>query len=271
MVARSKKRPAQRERQARTAAAPASSRAVLKALEILELLRTSEVCLPLGDIASKVGLAKPSAYRLLHTLEKAGYLAADAGGRYEMPDRVRPAVASRFLSRFLDAALPCMKELVRQHRETVSLAAVFENHAEVVYVMESPEIIRMGNVVGRILPPNSSSLGKAIVAFQNEDRRERLIQSFGVYRFTETTIVDAAELQQELENVRRRGFATDMEESVPHGCCYGVPIFGPAEQAVGAISMSMPKQRHTAERGPQLVTAMHAAARCIEGALSGQK
>ncbi len=271
MGARIKKRPAQRERPTRTGTAPASSRAVLKALEMLEFLRTVEGCVPLGAIASQVGLAKPSAYRLLHTLEKAGYLAVDAGGRYQMPERVRPAVPTRFLSRVLEAALPCMKELVRQHRETVSLAAVFENHAEVIHVMESPEIIRMGNVVGRILPPNSSSLGKAIVAFQNEDRRERLIQSYGVYRFTEASIVDTGELQQELESVRQRGFATDMEESVPHGCCYGVPIFGPTGQAIGAISMSMPKQRHTAERGPQLVSAMHAAARCIEGVLSGQK
>jgi DNA-binding IclR family transcriptional regulator len=264
---RSKKRVPSGKGQPRRLPAPASSRAVTKALDMLELLRGSEESIPLGGIAAHVGLAKPSAYRLLHTLEEAGYLVADAAGRYAMPERVRPAVASRFLGSLLAAALPGMKDLVRQHRETVSLAALFENHAEVIAVTESPEIIRMGNVVGRILPPNASSLGKAIVAFQSEDRRERLIGSFGVYPFTEASITNAADLQRELELVRQRGFATDMEESVPHGCCYGVPVLGPAGHAIGAISVSMPKQRHTPERGQQLVEALRAAARRIENTL----
>lgn len=267
MVVRSRTRVPSHDGQPLRKSAPASSRAVTKALAILELLRASEDALPLGVISAQVGLAKPSAYRLLHTLEKVGYLVADAAGRYGMPERVRPAVASRFLNRYLEAALPCMKELVRQQRETVSLAALFENHAEVIAVTESPEIIRMSNVVGRILPPNSSSLGKAICAFQSEERREKLIRSFGIYRFTEASITIADELHGELDRVRQQGFATDIEESVPHGCCYGVPVFGPTGHAIGAISISMPKQRHLPERGQHLVEALQAAARRIEEAL----
>jgi len=267
MVVRSRKRVPSHDGNTRRKSAPASSRAVTKALAILELLRASEEALPLGVIAAEVGLAKPSAYRLLHTLEKAGYLLADAGGRYGMPERVRPAVATRFLNRYLEAALPCMKDLVRQQRETVSLAALFENHAEVIAVTESPEIIRMSNVVGRILPPNCSSLGKAIVAFQAEERREKLIRSFGVYRFTDASISDTDELYGELDRVRQQGFATDFEESVPHGCCYGVPVFGRSGHAIGAISVSMPKQRHSPERGQDLVEALQNAARRIEKAL----
>lgn len=267
MVVRSRKRVPAQDDQSRRKSTPGSSRAVTKALAILELLRASEDALPLGVVAAQVGLAKPSAYRLLHTLEKAGYLVADAAGRYAMPERVRPAVASRFLNRYLEAALPCMKELVRQQRETVSLAALFENHAEVIAVTESPEIIRMSNIVGRILPPNSSSLGKAICAFQSEERREKLIRSFGIYRFTEASITIADELHGELDRVRQQGFATDIEESVPHGCCYGVPVFGPTGHAIGAISISMPKQRHSPERGQHLAEALQTAARRIEEAL----
>ena len=50
----------------------------------------------------------------------------------------------------------------------------FENRIEVVATVESPHLIRMGNTVGRILPPHASSLGKAVTAFQREEVRDRL-------------------------------------------------------------------------------------------------
>lgn len=267
MAVRSQKSASQVKPVSRPAKAPPASRAVAKALRIVELLHGAGTPLPLGVIASEVGLAKPSAYRLLRTLEGEGYLTADPAGNYSMPARVRPAIASRMLSRFLNAALPCMNDLLLKYRETVSLAALFENHAEVIAVRESPEMIRMGNIVGRILPPNSSSLGKAILAYQTEERREKLIRSFGVYRFTDCSITDSVELRKELERVRQCGYATDMEESVPHGCCYGVPVLAESGCAIGAISSSMPKQRHTTERGKQIVESLRAAARQIEKAM----
>ena len=120
-----------------------------------------------------------------------------------------------------------MQQLSRQLRETTSLAALFDNRIEVIAVVESPQPIRMSNIVGHILPPNASSLGKAITAFQNEERREKLLRSYGVYRFTEHTITDRTDLDREYARVREQKFATDLEESVSDGHCFGVPIFGP--------------------------------------------
>jgi IclR family acetate operon transcriptional repressor len=101
----------------------------------------------------------------------------------------------------------------------------------------------MSNVVGHIVPPNSSSLGKAITAFQTEERREKLLRSNGIYRFTDHTIVDRAELFREWERVRAQKFATDREESVYDGVCFGVPIFGESGEVNAAISVSLPKAR----------------------------
>lgn len=233
----------------------------------MELLRSRSQPLALGDIAREVVLSKPSAYRLLHTLESAGYLESDSGGQYFMPRNIRPALPSRFLTRYVQCALPRMKVLARDLRVTISLGALFENHAEVIAVVESPEALRMSNVVGRILPPNSSSLGKAMLAFQPEDRREQLIRSFGMYRFTEHTIVDEAELHRELERVRERGYGTDLEENVCDGYCFGVPVFAGQPSAIGAISASMLKLRYTPQREQEIVNALRATAAAIERGL----
>jgi IclR family acetate operon transcriptional repressor len=219
------------------------SRAVSKALQTLELLNTQQAPMSLHDIARGIQLSKTSTLRLLRTLETAGYLVPSGMGRYSLAPGTQSIVSTQFLARLMRVATPLMEELTRELRETVSLAALFDNRAEVIAVVESPQTLRMSNVVGHILPPNASSLGKAICAFQSVERRERLLRSYGVYRFTEHSITDRNQLEREFGQVRSQGFAVDREESVNDGNCFGVPILAEGGEATAAISMSIPKVR----------------------------
>jgi DNA-binding IclR family transcriptional regulator len=162
-----------------------------------------------------------------------------------------------------------MRDLSSELRETVSLAMLFENRSEVVAVAESNEIIRMSNVVGHILPPNASSLGKVITAFQSPLRREKLLRSFGVYRFTEHTITDPASLEREYQDIRECGFARDAEETVHGGICFGVPIASPHGHVVAALSMSMPKMRlRDAEQENSVIAKLTAVGKSIAANLN---
>jgi DNA-binding IclR family transcriptional regulator len=179
-------------------------------------------------------------------------------------------VSTQTVARLLRAAIPRLQSLSRQLRETTSLAALFDNRMEVIAVVESPQPIRMSNIVGHILPPNASSLGKAITAFQDDERREKLLRSYGVYRFTEHTITDRTELDHEFARVRERKFATDLEESVSDGHCFGVPIFGPAGDVGAAISVSLPKARVVdADHRKAILAALRATADQIASDLRG--
>ena len=119
---------------------------------------------------------------MLHTLEVSGYIERDPSGRYCVSADLRAWGREQLVTDLVDAASGPMRELSREFGETVSLAMRFENRIEVVATIESPQLIRMGNTVGRILPPHASSLGKAITAHQTEDVRERLIRSYGITR-----------------------------------------------------------------------------------------
>jgi IclR family acetate operon transcriptional repressor len=212
------------------------SRAVAKALETLEILQAGNGPMALHEVAQRIQLSKTSAFRLLRTLEAAGCLTASEGGKFALAPGVHPAVSTQTVARLLRAALPRIEHLSRQLRETTSVAALFENRIEVIAVVDSPQPIH-------ILPPNASSLGKAISAFQSVERREKLLRSYGVYRFTGQTITDRTELDREFARVRQQSFATDIEESVCDGHCFGVPIFGSAGHVGAAISVSLPKSR----------------------------
>ena len=219
------------------------SRAVSKALEALEFLQNEANSMPMNEIAHRLQLSKTSAFRLLKTLEATGYVAQDGRGQYKLAPGIHAVTPTQWLSKLVRVAVPHLQGLTHETTETVSLAALFENRIEVVAVIESPHVIRMSNVVGHILPPNASSLGKAITAFQPLVGREKLLRSFKIYRFTDHTITDPRELAHEYESIRDQGFAVDREECANDGICFSVPIFSPGDEVSAAISLSMPKFR----------------------------
>ena len=231
------------------------SKVIGKALDIIDILRSSPQPLSLNELTLRIDLAKSSVFRVLHTLEVSGYIDRDATGRYTVPADLRASAPGQVRAALVEAAMPAVKELSREFQETVSLAMRFENRVEVVGTIESPHLIRMGNTVGRIVPPHASSLGKAVAAFQPEEVRERLVRSYGIHRFTDHTVTDEVELKREFELVRTRGYSTDQEESVLEGCCFGVPILDAHGDAIGAISISSPKMRIRDEQMQKRVVA----------------
>lgn len=219
------------------------SKVIGRALEILAVLRQHEHPLGLAEIGARVSLAKSSAFRLLHTLEVSGYVERTAEGAYRLSPDLRMWGDGKRTSDLVDAAMPHMRVLSREFGETITLAMHFDNRIEVVATLDSPQLIRMANTVGRILPPHASSLGKAITAYLPDDVVERLRRSYGTHRFTEHTITDEVALKQEYDKVRKQGYSTDAEESVLEGCCFGAPVVGPDGAVIAAISLSLPKMR----------------------------
>lgn len=219
------------------------SRAVSKALEVLEILKRSPQPLALYQLTAKVALTKSSLFRILHTLELAGYVEKSADGLYLVSIDRRPLIPTSLLTRLLRVAGPHLRELTREFRESTALGVLFDNHIEVMAVVESPQVVRMGNTPGRILQPHASAIGKSIAAFQTEERRERLLRSYGILRMTPHTITDETLLREEFLRVRKQGYALDSEETTVDGQCFGSPVMMGDGEVFAAVSMSLPKSR----------------------------
>ncbi len=218
-------------------------------------------------MASRLYLTKSSALRVLHTLEVSRYLRKTRDGRYATCENGASRVSAQFVERLIQVANGPLRQLVREFRETVGLGVLFDNHIEVVSVVESPELIRLGNTLGRILPPHASALGKCIAAYQSEDRRERLLRSYGIVRVTQNTIVDEVKLKQEFERIVSLGYSIDDQESAIHGVCFGAPITAPDGEVVAAISVSPPLSRLLQRGRENLIAAVTRTARTISEAL----
>jgi DNA-binding IclR family transcriptional regulator len=238
------------------------SRAVAKALALLDLLGDGQ-SRSLTELAAAVKLTKTSSYRLLCTLGTAGYVERNQEGRYSLRGQSRSGGRDKLIAALLQVSAPYMRELTREFRETTGLAALFDNHIEVIAVIDSPQIVRMGNTVGRILQPHASSLGKCITAFQSEQRREHLLRSYGVSAITGSTITDETVLAQEFADIRRQGYATDRGETCVDGYCFGAAIRDGKGDVIAAISISVPRTRLETMPRERIIGAIKGAAEAI--------
>ena len=229
-----------------TAADGHESRSLAKGLQILETLAVAPAPMQLRDLAESAGLGKASTLRLLRTLQSTGYLVRDQNDCYRL-DRDWPYPQQHLLRRLRDAAAPVLNALSAEFGETVALAFLFDDLIRVVDVIESTHYIRMSNYKGGVIQPYASSLGKSITAFQTPERAQKLMSTYGIFHLAPGTITDLRAIQEELAKIREQGYAYDLEETVPGGNCIGAPIYSPTGQAVGALSISMPKDRFTAE------------------------
>lgn len=95
---------------------------------------------------------------------------------------------------------------------------------------------------------HSTSSGKVILAHLPESRRSKIIDRHGLPQRTDATITDRQKLKEELETIRERGYAFNLEERVDKQRAVGVPVFDSEERIVGGLSVSGPASRMTKER-----------------------
>ncbi len=98
------------------------------------------------------------------------------------------------------------------------------------------------NWLGRRTPVHCTASGKAITAFGPAEVRERLLD-LPLDRVTPHTITDRAELEAQLEEVRRTGVARTHEELEVGLDAIAAPVFGAEGEVVAALDVSGPSHR----------------------------
>ena len=63
---------------------PYSVPVLMRALDILEFLRRSDIPLKPDEISNATGVSRTTTYRILHTFVRRGYVAQDQGGKFSL-------------------------------------------------------------------------------------------------------------------------------------------------------------------------------------------
>ncbi|WP_316179269.1 MULTISPECIES: IclR family transcriptional regulator [unclassified Bradyrhizobium] len=221
-----------------------------RALQILEILAEDDEGYRLSDLAVRAGLSTSTVHRLLTTLEKRRFVQFD---RMESKWHVGAqsfAVGATFTRRrnFVALAIPYLRRLRDQSRETANLAVVDDESLMVLMRLDSREIMRSLTKVGGRLAMVASGMGKAVLATYSDDDVNGIIHRQGMPRLTEKSIIRASDLFRELETVRRQGYAVDDEEARIGLRCIAAVVHDSCREPLAAISVSGLASRLTDER-----------------------
>ena len=242
-----------------------------RALLIIETLAEDDEGYRLTDLAVRTGLSPSTVHRLLTTLEKRRFVQFDRGESTWHIGAQSFAVGSTFVRRrnFVTQALPYLRKLRDQTRETANLAVVDDGAMVVLTRVESREIMRSVTKVGGRVPMVASGLGKALLATYSEQDVFAIIQRDGMPRLTSKSIVRAGELCKSLHDIRRQGYSVDDEEALIGLRCVSAVVYDDCSEPLAAISVSGKASRVPNDRLPILGKLVQEVAAELTTALGG--
>lgn len=228
------------------------------ALQVL-LLLSERQHLRVVDVAAELGVARSTAHRLLSTLRQHEFAVQDAHKAY----RPGPVMAHVGLSRTANAGLraalhPVLERLNREVDETCHLVVLEGNGARFIDCVESRQVLRTGSRLGMLLPAHTNSAGRALLA-ELPSHVFLSLYPRGVPSSPGAAMQARRVLQRQLAEIRRRGYATNFEESAPGVTAVGACVRDTAGKAIAALAIACPSARCSRQRVPELAWALAAA------------
>jgi DNA-binding IclR family transcriptional regulator len=220
---------------------------ITRAFHILEQFSLQEDELSITEIKTRVNLPFSTVHRLLSSLEFLGYVSQnEKSGKYRLGYRafilgskVKPLNEIRSIVRVF------LRDIFEKYNETVNFAIEFESKILCVETIGAQRRLIYTPGVGETHHLHATSVGKCILAFYEEEKRNRILSDLSFVVLTPNTITDVQKFRAELNKVREQGYATDNEESEIGLFCIGVPVLDSKTNCVGAVSLSIPVARMT--------------------------
>jgi len=221
--------------------------ALARGLDILAAFGADHRGMSLSEVASAAGLARPTARRLLLTLEELGYVRSRAG-TFELTPKVMSLGMSYVSSLGLwDIARPHMEALVARTGESSSMAQL--DGSDIVYVarVSVPKLIALRVEIGTHFPAVQTSQGKVLLAALPPDQVAAVIAQPSRSGLPPYIGRQAGPLRDELAEIRARGWALADEELAPGVRSVAVPV----RDGAGTVRAAMNVTVHAAETTTQ--------------------
>ena len=174
-----------------------------RAVRILKTLSGGTGRLGVSEIAVRLDLAKGTVHGLLRTLQSHGLVEQHADSdKYQLgPELLNLSNRYLDLNELRSRALAWSELLALRTQEAVRVAVLHGRGALVVHHVFRPDSTLQILEVGSVLPLHATALGKAAIAYLDEDTVEELLTD-ELTRLTGHTLTGPAAVRRELEFVR---------------------------------------------------------------------
>jgi IclR family transcriptional regulator, pca regulon regulatory protein len=224
-------------------AGPDFVEALARGLDVLACFDADHRSMTLSEVAASAGLARPTARRLLLTLEELGFVRSSAGAFALTPKVLTLGMAYVGALGLWEIARPHLESLVARTGESSSMAQL--DGSDIVYVARAsvPKIIALRVEIGTRFPAVQTSQGKVLLAALAPAELEATLAQpsrAGLPRYIGRS---AEQLRDELTEIRARGWALADEELAPGVRSVAVPV----RDRDGVVRAAMNVTVHAAE------------------------
>jgi IclR family pca regulon transcriptional regulator len=228
-----------------------------RGLDVLRAFDRHHRAMSLADVASATGLARPTARRLLLTLEELGYVRSLDGSFTLTPKVITLGTAYVASLGLWEVARPHLEALVRQTGESSSMAQL--DGSDIIYVarVSVPKIIALRVDIGTLFPAPQTSQGKVLLAALPADELDEVLKIPSRSGLPARPPLQPVEARMgfldELTQVRARGWALADEELAPGVRSVAVPV----RDGAGTVRAAMNVTVHAAETSTEHLLDAH--------------
>ena len=224
-----------------------------RGLDVLACLDAQQRAMTLTEVASAAGLARPTARRLLLTLEELGFVRSLDGGFQLTPKVLTLGMAYIGSLGLWEIARPHMEALVRRTGESSSMAQL--DGSDIVYVarVSVPKIITLRVDIGTRFPAAQTSQGKVLLAALPPEELSATLTRPSRSGLPPYIGRSEEQLREELSQVRARGWALADEELAPGVRSVAVPV----RDGKGTVRAAMNVTVHAAETSTEHLLQNH--------------
>jgi IclR family transcriptional regulator, pca regulon regulatory protein len=217
--------------------------ALARGLAIITAFGPTATALSVSDAAERTSLPRPTARRLLLTLEKLGYVRS-SNGLYTLTTKVLELGTGYVAALGIwELARPHLEALVSRTGESSSMSQL--DGSDIVYVARVPvrKIIALSVHIGTRFPAVATSMGHVLLADLPRGEVQRVLQTPSRSGIIPRITPSRRGLEQELAQVRERGWALSDER-----LSLGIrSIAAPVRDANGATVAAVNVTVHAAE------------------------
>ena len=227
----------------RAGAGPDFIEALARGLDVIAAFRPAYGALSLAEVAAATGLARPTARRILLTLQELGYVRLEDGAFTLTPRVLDLGVAFVRSQGLWDIARPHMRALVARTNESCSVAQL--DGSDIVYVarVAVPKIVGLSVQIGTRFPALATSLGKVLLAALPQAQLEAVLAQPTRSGLVPRWQPDVAERDAVLRDVRAQGWALTDEQLT-----LGIrSVAAPLRDGSGRVIAALNVNTHAAE------------------------
>lgn len=209
------------------------------AMGVLDLLRTAKTPLGVNMVAKKCALNPSTAFRILKTLEKTGWVYQLDDGRYVCGQKLSFVTErNNFHMALSDAAKFIMEDCTAKNGLAMNLIVRHGADCHILQQSLTKSIINFVPPLHSVLPYYACGGGKVLLSELPEPLLDQILSVVRMEALTPYTITDPAEYRKVLKETAENGYAIDFQESSINGSCIAVPVRDKEGTIIASLSFS---------------------------------